>query len=114
VSERVSYAVTMKRQLTALLLTLALGLQGSSAFAAVTPLMQSDNQTSAESHHASHKCCPTGGLNASCCPDACVASVAIPNSSGLVVGSGRTAPLQFRTTIFFSRGESPLIRPPIL
>jgi hypothetical protein len=107
----------MKRPLMALLLTLAIGVQGSlAAFAAVTPTMQPDGQMATKNHHAaSHTCCPDNGSRASCCPDACVAAVAVTPSAGLLAWQGRTAPaIHFQSTTFSSRGESPLVRPPIL
>jgi hypothetical protein len=107
----------MKRQLIALIVMLALGLQGSLvAFAAASALMSSDCASSAASQDTSHKsCCPSGLHTASCCLDACVATVAITMSPATLVWYGRTAPaLQFRSASFSSRGDSPLIRPPIL
>ncbi len=110
----------MKRQLTALLLMLVMGMQGSlAAFAAVHPMMQPDCQTSAGGVAASHKsCCPGGGSHpASCCLDGClaVAAVALPALPASLVWYGRpTLQRHFGTVNFFSRGDSPLIRPPIL
>jgi hypothetical protein len=110
----------MKRQLTALILMLAMGMQGSLvAFAAVAPLMQSDCQSSVYSLAAPHQaCCPGGGSHpASCCLDAClaVAAVALPALPASLVSYSRPTPERhFGTANFFSRGDSPLIRPPIL
>jgi hypothetical protein len=107
----------MKRQLIALIMILAIGLQGSlTAFAAGTPLMQSDCQTSADSQDIAQKsCCPSGLHTAGCCQDACVAVIAIAASPASLAWYGRTAPpAQLRISTFFSRGDSPLIRPPIL
>jgi hypothetical protein len=105
----------MKRQLTALILMLAMGMQGSLvAFAAVAPLMQSDCQTSTAAPHNS--CCPGGGSHsAGCCLDACLAAVALPALPASLVSYSRPTPVRhFGTANFFSRGDSPLIRPPIL
>jgi hypothetical protein len=108
----------MKRQLTALILMLAMGMQGSLvAFAAVQPLMQSNCQTS--SVVAQHNsCCPgSGSHSTSCCLDAClaVAAVALPALPASLVSYSRPTPERhFGTVNFFSRGDSPLIRPPIL
>ena len=50
-----------------------------------------------------------------CCLDACLSTVAVTVSPASLIWYGHTAPaLQFRTTSFSSRGDSPLIRPPIL
>jgi hypothetical protein len=107
----------VKRQLIALIVILALGLQGSLvAFAAASASMPSDCASSAASQDTSQKsCCPKGLHPASCCLDACVATVAVAMSPATLIWYRRTAPaLQFRTASFSSRGDSPLIRPPIL
>jgi hypothetical protein len=109
----------MKRQLIALAMILAIGLQGSlAAFAAEIPVGQSDCQTSGESQNAADKaCCPSGVHAASCCSDACLsaATAAVSASPTPLIWHSRTAPvLQVGTAAFFSRGDSPLIRPPIL
>jgi hypothetical protein len=107
----------MKRQLIALVLMLAVGAHGTFiAFAATSPLMQSDCQTFTESHDFAHKsCCPSGLHTASCCLDACLAIVASTGSPASLVWYGDAAPTRhFQPANFFSRGDSPLIRPPIL
>ena len=109
----------MKRQLIALAMMFAIGLQGSlTAFAAGIPVMQSDCQTSAESQDVADKsCCPSGVHTASCCSDACFAAVpaAVGASPTSLIWHSRTLPvLQVGAAAFFSRGDSPLIRPPIL
>jgi hypothetical protein len=109
----------MKRQLIALIVILAIGLQGSLvAFAAAATLMQSDCQTTVQGQHAADKsCCPSGVHTTSCCSDACPAALAVVTtaSPAFLVWYCRTAPtLQLGTAAFFSRGDSPLIRPPIL
>jgi hypothetical protein len=108
----------MKRQLIALMMILALGLQGSLVAFAAAPLMQSDCQTSAQSQDVADKsCCPRGVHTTSCCSDACPAALAaaVAASSTPLIWDNRTAPaLQFGTAFFLSRGDSPLIRPPIL
>jgi hypothetical protein len=108
----------MKRQLIALIVMLAIGLQGTVvAFAGVSPLMSTDCQT-AVSHSASSQdsCCPKGHHSMSCCLEACVGSVAGAVTTTLQVlnhlGSATLLP-QFLSTQFYSRGDSPLIRPPI-
>jgi hypothetical protein len=107
----------MKRQLIALIMIFAIGLQGSlTAFAAGTPVMQSDCQTSADSPNIAQKSCCQNGLHSlGCCLDACVAVIAIATSPVSLAWYGRAAPpAQLRISTFFSRGDSPLIRPPIL
>jgi hypothetical protein len=107
----------VKRQLITLIVMLAMGLQGSLiAFAGATPLMQSDCQTSADSQDVTQKsCCPSGIHTASCCLDACLADVAIAASPASLVSYSGTVPApQLHIATFFSRGDSPLIRPPIL
>jgi hypothetical protein len=108
----------MKRQLTALILMLAMGTQGSLvAFAAVAPLMQTDCQSSVYGPPAPHQaCCPGSGSHpASCCLDACLAAVALPALPTSLVSYSHPMPERhFGTANFFSRGDSPLIRPPIL
>ena len=107
----------MKRQLIALALILAIGLQGSlAAFAAGIPVLQSDCQTSAESQGvAANSCCPSGVHTTNCCLDTCVAVVAVTASPvTLVLREPMVSAVHFRAASFFSRGDSPLIRPPIL
>jgi hypothetical protein len=107
----------MTRQFVVLILMLVIGLQGSLAAFAANFLVQSDCQTTAESQAGgSHtSCCPSGSHMANCCLDACPTAVAVTASSAALVWHRRaTSILQFHTTIFSSRGGSPLIRPPIL
>jgi len=107
----------MKRQLIALIMILAIALQGSlTAFAVGTAAMQSDCQTSADSQDIAQKaCCPSGLHSVGCCLDSCVAVIAIATSPVSLAWYGRAAPpAQLRISTFFSRGDSPLIRPPII
>jgi hypothetical protein len=109
----------MKRQLIALMMILALGLQGSLvAFAAAAPLMQSDCQTSVQTQEVADKsCCPRGVHTTSCCSNACPAAVTAAVAASpapLIWDSGTTPALRFGAARFLSRGDSPLIRPPIL
>jgi hypothetical protein len=99
---------------------LVIGLQSSVvAFAGISPLMSTDCQTTANSHAdaSQDSCCPKGQHTMSCCLDACagtVAGVAAMTPQVLKwLGSATLLP-QLRTTHFSSRGDSPLIRPPIL
>jgi hypothetical protein len=110
----------MKRQLIAIIVMLVIGLHSSVvAFAGISPLMSTDCQIAANSHSAASQdsCCPKGQHTMSCCLDACagtVAGVAAMTPQVLKwLGSATLLP-QFRTTHFSSRGDSPLIRPPIL
>ncbi len=107
----------MKRQLIALIMMLAIGVQGSvAAFAAGAPAMQTDCQTAAQNPNLDHKCCCPHGLHAaSCCLDACTATVAVTGSpASLIWYRGSVPAPQFGHVAFVSRGDSPLIRPPIL
>jgi hypothetical protein len=110
----------MKRQLIALIVTLAIGLQGSLvAFAGISPSMSTDCRTAVSSYTdaSQDSCCPKGQHSMSCCLEACTGTIAgavtvIPQ---VLNWFGSTALLpQFRTAHFSSRGNSPLIRPPIL
>jgi hypothetical protein len=110
----------MKCQLVALIVMLAIGLQSSVVvFAGISPTMSADCQTAAISHSdaSQDSCCPKGQRTMSCCLEACAGTVAgaiamIPQA--LSWHGHATLLTQFRTTHFSSRGDSPLIRPPIL
>jgi hypothetical protein len=110
----------MKRQLVALMVMIAIGLQGSVvAFAGISPLISADCQTAGISHSAASQdsCCPKGHHTMSCCIEACVGTVAGTVTATPQVlkwlGSATLLP-QFLSKRFSSRGDSPLIRPPIL
>jgi hypothetical protein len=110
----------MKRQLIALIVMLAVGLQGSVvAFAGISPLMSTDCQTSPVLHSNASQgsCCPRGQLTMSCCLEACMGTLAgVVTTTPPVLnclGSATLLP-QLLSTHFSSRGDSPLIRPPIL
>ena len=110
----------VKRQFITLFVMLAIGLQGSTvAFAGVSRLMSMDCQAAAMSHPdaSQDSCCPKGQHSTSCCLEACAGTLAgavtaIPRALGWL-GSAPPPP-EFRSTHFSSRGDSPLIRPPIL
>jgi hypothetical protein len=110
----------MKRQLIAVIVVLAIGLQSSVvAFAGISPLMSTDCQITAVSHSDAYQdsCCPKSQHTIGCCLDACVGTVAgavtmMPQALNWL-GSATLLP-QFLSTRFSSRGDSPLIRPPIL
>jgi hypothetical protein len=110
----------MKRQLIALIVTLAIGLQGSViAFAGIFPLVSTDCQTTVISRLdvSQDTCCPKGQHTVSCCLDACAGSVAatVMITPQVLNWHGHASLLpQFRMTHFSSRGDSPLTRPPIL
>jgi hypothetical protein len=106
----------MKHRLITIIVMLAIGLQGSAIAFAGAQLMQSDCQSTSSSQDAAlNSCCPSGLHTASCCLDACIAAMAIAVSPLSLVWYGRAgSALQFRSTSFSSRGDSPLIRPPIL
>jgi hypothetical protein len=110
----------MKRQLIAIVVILVIGLQSSVvAFAGISPLMSTDCQTAANLHSdaSQDSCCPKGQHTMSCCLDACtgtVAGVAAMTPQVLNWHGHATLLPQFPTTHFSSRGDSPLIRPPIL
>jgi hypothetical protein len=108
----------MKRELIALILMLAMGLQGSmAAFAATALSTPAACQTTAMAHSAASQdsCCPKGQRAMSCCLDLCLSTVGAAMSSVAITLSSAPASLQAaRPPIFFSRGDSPLIRPPIL
>jgi hypothetical protein len=110
----------MKRQFIAIIVMLAIGLQGSVvAFAGTSSLMSTGCQTAANSHPdaSQDSCCPKGQHTMSCCLEACAGTVA--GAAAVMAPAlnwhGHAALLpQFQTTFFSSRGDSPLIRPPIL
>ena len=109
----------MKRGLIALILILAVGLQGSMvALAATSPLMSSDCQTAAIAHSdaSQNSCCPKGQRAMSCCLDLCLSPVCAPMSP-IAARTWFAPPLELlaiKSAIFSSRGDSPPIRPPIL
>jgi hypothetical protein len=108
----------MKRELIALILMIAIGLQGSmAAFASTSPLMSADCQTTAMAHSdaSQDSCCPKGQHAMSCCLDLCLSTVGATASPIVLTIFTAPADLQVATSsIFSSRGDSPLIRPPIL
>jgi hypothetical protein len=108
----------MKRQLIAVIVMFAIGLQGSLvAFAAASVSMPSDcAMLAASQSESSHKsCCPSGLHTASCCLDTCLATAAVAAPPAPLAWYGGAAPaVQFHMASFSSRGDSPLIRPPIL
>ena len=117
---RAAKLLNMKRQLIAIIVMLAIALQGSVvAFAGISPLTPTHCQTAGVSHSvASHdSCCPKGQHTMSCCIEACVGAVpgAVTTTPEVLswLGSATLLP-QSLATRFSSRGDSPLIRPPIL
>jgi hypothetical protein len=109
----------MKRQLIALIVILAIGLQGSvAAFAGISQIMSTDCQTALASHSgvSQDSCCPKGQHGTGCCLEVCAATLAgaVPMPPVLKGLPRATLVPQLRPTRFSSRGDSPLIRPPIL
>jgi hypothetical protein len=108
----------MKRELIALILMLAIGLQGSiAAFAATSPLMSTGCQATVAAHSDAlqDSCCPKGERATSCCLDLCLSTVGAAVSPPALAWFASPAQLPTaRPSIFSSRGDSPLIRPPIL
>jgi hypothetical protein len=107
----------MKRQLIAFILVLAIGLQSSlAAFAAPSSYMSTECQTAAisDSDASQNSCCPKGQHTTSCCLDLCLSNVAAIVSPAFLICYARSVPvLSAPTSTFYSRGDSPLIRPPI-
>jgi hypothetical protein len=108
----------MIRQLIVVTLMLAIGLQGSlTAYAATSPLMPAGCQTTAISHSDMYQdsCCAGGQHAMSCCLDLCLPNVgATMSPAALIWYSHATPDLPVLASSFSSRGDSPLIRPPIL
>lgn len=108
----------MKRQLIVMILMLAIGLQGSvAAFSVTSPLMPTDCQTTAGDHSGAlqDSCCPKGQRAMNCCLDLCLSAVgAAVLPVALTWFIPPTELLAAKPAIFSSRGDSPLIRPPIL
>jgi hypothetical protein len=104
----------MKRELIALILILAIGVQGSlPAFAATS----TDCQTTVAAHSdaAQDSCCPKGQHVMSCCLDLCLSTVGtIVSPIALTWFDRPSEAVVTKPAIFYSRGDSPLIRPPIL
>ena len=110
--------IVMPRKLIAVILMLVIGLQGPMAALAVTaPLMSTSCQTAAVSHSevSPKDCCPNGQHAMGCCLDNCLTHVGVTVSQTVRFRYERSAPsLPVSTSTFSSRGDSPLIRPPIL
>jgi len=108
----------MKRALIAWIVLVALSLQGSMVAYAAVAASVPDCQMSGEMHsHAAHKpCCPGGSHAVSCCcPDVCGTVMGVPLTTSSLAWYGRSALIpQLSIESFSSRGDSPLIRPPIL
>jgi hypothetical protein len=115
----------MEHRLFTFLLILAIGLQGpavafGSSFAmADSASMQMPSDCAmvvgARSHRGHMACCPHGQTHARACLGTCLAAVGITTSLNSVVWQIDPPPaVQSRASDFSSRGDSPLIRPPIL
>jgi hypothetical protein len=104
----------MKRQLIALILMLAIGLEGSVAAFAVTSPAATDCQTTAHSGASQDSCCPSQRA-VSCCLDLCLLTVgATISQTELTWFIPPSELMVLKPAIFSSRGDLPLIRPPIL
>ena len=105
----------MRRQIIVLVLMLAVCLQTAPVLFAAAPQTSSECQSSSEVH-SDRSCCPSGVHTASCCLDAClmVANVALESSLPSVWIGHLALNAQFQASAFTSRGDAPLIRPPIL
>jgi hypothetical protein len=107
----------MKRELIALILMLAIGLQGSlAALAATSPSIPAVCQTAAAAHADAVRdsCCPKGQYAMSCCLDLCLSTVGtIASPISLIWFDRPSEAAATKSAIFSSRGDSPLIRPPI-
>jgi hypothetical protein len=108
----------MNRAFTALVLMFAIGLQGSlAAFAGASALMPADCQNTmvAQSDASQDSCCPKDQHAMSCCLDLCLSTVAATVSPITLIRFDRSPDrVASKPAIFSSRGDSPLIRPPIL
>src|ERR1700734_449578 len=108
----------MKRKLIAVILMLAIGLQGSlAAYSSTKPLMSTGCQTTVGSHSdaSQDSCCPKGQHAMSCCLDLCLSNICVTVSPVTLAWYADPAPVPLaQASIFSSRGDSPLIRPPIL
>jgi hypothetical protein len=102
------------RQIIALVLMFAVCLQTAPTLFAAAPQMPSECQTASEVH-SDRSCCPGGVHTASCCLDACLMAASVSAPSLPLVWNGHSAfDPQFQDSAFSSRGDAPLIRPPIL
>lgn len=117
----------MKRSLFTFLLVLVLGAQGPlAAYASrvadgitvgsVLAVGGPDSTAGAHSSYATpDSCCPGGGPGANCCFTLCLTSAGAMECPVLTRGYSRTLlPIRSDAPAFTSRGDAPLIRPPIL
>jgi hypothetical protein len=120
------YTQIMKRRLIAFLIVMAIGLQSpiiayAAAAAGTTgagsALMPCDSAAHAATHPgiSPKSCCPGGEPTANCCLSICLVAVGVTARPAPTRAYAPTAP-PFRPTAssFTSRGDAPLIRPPIL
>jgi hypothetical protein len=105
---------SMRRQIIVLVLMLAVCLQTAPVLLAASPQMPSECQTTSAAH-SDKSCCPSGVHTASCCLDACLMAASIAFGALPLVWHGHSAlGPRFQGSTFSSRGDAPLIRPPIL
>ena len=104
----------MRRQIIGLVLILAVCLQTAPVLFAAVRQMPSECQTVSEVH-SEKSCCPSGVHTTNCCLDACLMAGSVSAASLPLVWMGHsTFDPQFQGSAFSSRGDAPLIRPPIL
>lgn len=110
----------MSRRFIVWLFLLAFSVQAPLALAAADRLMESNCQTSDDaSMTGMHKtCCPEQKAAMKCSFDGCLSATPIlgahQSPTALVVSTQSTLTPQIPARHFSSRGDSPLIRPPIL
>lgn len=104
----------MRRQIIVLILMLAVCLQTAPVLFAAAPQVPSERQTASQVR-TDNPCCPRGVHTASCCLGACLMAANIASGSLPSIWNGHSAlDPQFQVSAFTSRGDVPLIRPPIL
>jgi hypothetical protein len=100
--------------LLVLILMLAVCLQTAPVLFAASPQMPSECQT-ASAVHSDTSCCPGGVHSVSCCLETCLMAANIALAPLPLVWNGHSAlEPQLEVSLFSSRGDAPLIRPPIL
>jgi hypothetical protein len=116
----------MKRRLVAFLIVMAIGLQSpivayaaaaAGTTAAGSALMPCDSAAPAATDPGTpdKSCCPGGAPTANCCLSVCLLAVGITAPPAPTRSFAPTVPsVRHAISSFSSRGDAPLIRPPIL
>ena len=112
----------MRRRFLTWLLLLAFGMQAPLALATADRAMELDCQTASQAQaagmHGHMPCCPAQKTPLKCSVDGCLAGVSLLTAHHLPLAlrePGQFAPTSLTPSKrFSSRGDSPLIRPPIL